>query len=99
MTAAPAPRVGTLARFSWALFDWATVANIGDDLDGMMKKPDGILAARKIDRGLAADRGVDLGEEAGSRVLVRAGLEEGDRIVAAPPNNLVDGERVIVDAT
>ena len=60
---------------------------------------DGRRGVFVVDRDTVRFRAVDLGEETGSRVLVRAGLEEGDRIVAAPPNNLADGERVIVDAT
>ena len=53
---------------------------IGQDEDGLMEQADHVLAGARVDRGLAADRGVDLGEKR-RRDLdeARAALEQASR--------------------
>jgi RND family efflux transporter MFP subunit len=41
-------------------------------------------------------RALELGQESGGRVVVLAGLEEGERVVLDPPTSLADGDRVRV---
>jgi RND family efflux transporter MFP subunit len=47
-----------------------------------------------LERDVARQREVVLGEEHSGRVVVERGLESGDRIVDAPPDSLREGERV-----
>jgi len=49
-----------------------------------------------LERDVARLRPVEVGGERSGRVLVSAGLVEGERIVASPPDSLQDGERVLV---
>ncbi len=44
--------------------------------------------------GFASARSVELGEEAGDRVEIRAGLAEGDEVIVAGPQDLSDSTRV-----
>jgi multidrug efflux pump subunit AcrA (membrane-fusion protein) len=47
-----------------------------------------------LERDVARQRAVVLGEERSGRVVVESGLTSGERIVDAPPDSLRDGERV-----
>jgi HlyD family secretion protein len=47
-----------------------------------------------LERDVARQRSVALGEERSGRVVVRDGLVSGERVVDAPPDSLRDGERV-----
>ena len=47
-----------------------------------------------LERDVARVRSLELGEEHAGRVVVRAGLASGERIVDAPPVSLQDGDRV-----
>lgn len=49
-----------------------------------------------LERDVARQRRVVLGEERSGRVVVERGLEDGERVVDAPPLSLRDGERVRV---
>ncbi|MCC6405518.1 MAG: efflux RND transporter periplasmic adaptor subunit [Planctomycetes bacterium] len=50
-----------------------------------------------VERDVLRWRELELGEERAGRVLVRAGLNDGDRIVATPTNTLTDGQRVLIE--
>ncbi len=49
-----------------------------------------------LERDVARQREVVLGEERSGRVVIESGLVSGDRVVDAPPESLQDGERVRV---
>jgi len=49
----------------------------------------------ELERDVALWREVELGDEQGERVVVLAGLDGGERLVAAPPAGLHDGDRVL----
>jgi len=55
---------------------------------------DGRAGVFVLERDVVRFREVQTGPQRGSRVLVERGLEEGERIVLAPPASLVDGDRV-----
>ena len=60
-------------------------------------RSDGARGAFVLERQSVRFRALTLGEERGGKVLVEAGLEDGELIVLAPPPSLTDGERVFVD--
>jgi RND family efflux transporter MFP subunit len=60
-------------------------------------RSDGAHGAFVLERNTVRFRALTLGEERGGKVLVEAGLEDGELIVLAPPPSLADGERVFVD--
>jgi RND family efflux transporter MFP subunit len=49
----------------------------------------------ELERDVARWREIELGDERGERVIVTRGLNGGERLVAAPPSNLNDGDRVL----
>jgi multidrug efflux pump subunit AcrA (membrane-fusion protein) len=49
-----------------------------------------------LERDVAVQRAVELGEERGGRLVVSSGLVDGERVLDAPPASLRDGERVRV---
>lgn len=51
----------------------------------------------ELDRDVARFRAVELGGRRGQRVVVREGLEGGERLVDQPPQSLEDGARVRVE--
>lgn len=51
-----------------------------------------------LERDVARQRAVVLGNERSGRVVVERGLESGERVVDAPPDSLRDGERVRVSS-
>jgi len=57
---------------------------------------DGQRGAFVLERDQVAFRALDLGEESGERVLARAGLQDGERVVLDPPASLKSGDRVVV---
>jgi len=57
---------------------------------------DGRPGVFELERGVARWRAVQLGDERGGRVAIVAGLVGGERLVADPPNDLADGDRVQV---
>lgn len=50
-----------------------------------------------LERDVLRWRPLELGEERAGRVRVEAGLQDGERIVAAPTNTLTDGQRVLIE--
>jgi RND family efflux transporter MFP subunit len=60
-------------------------------------RSDGAHGAFVLERNTVRFRALTLGEERSGKVLVEAGLEDGELIVLAPPPSLADGERVFVD--
>ena len=57
---------------------------------------DGRTGVFAVERDVARWRPVTLGERRGGRVVVKSGLEGGERLVASPPADLTDGTRVRV---
>ncbi len=57
-------------------------------------RADGGFAAFVYERGVVALRPLDLGPRRGGRVVVRAGVQEGEQVVLDPPPGLADGDRV-----
>jgi len=49
----------------------------------------------ELERDVARWREIELGGQRGERVIVTRGLNGGERLVAAPPSNLSDGDRVL----
>ena len=49
-----------------------------------------------LERDVARQRPVELGEERSGRVVIESGLSSGDRVIDSPPDSLHDGERVRV---
>ncbi|HVS17661.1 MAG TPA: efflux RND transporter periplasmic adaptor subunit [Planctomycetota bacterium] len=64
---------------------------------GTLVRVDGKRGVFVLERDTVRFRALTLGEERGGKVLVEAGLEDGELIVLAPPPSLADGERVVVD--
>lgn len=52
------------------------------------------LSAAVDDGGIVRLRRIDLAEDDGANVVVRAGLNPGDRVIVSPPVDVVDGMRV-----
>jgi HlyD family secretion protein len=65
---------------------------------GALVRLDGERGAFVLERDTVRFRPLKLGEERSGKVLVEAGLEDGDLIVLAPPPTLADGERVVLEA-
>ncbi|MCK6446614.1 MAG: efflux RND transporter periplasmic adaptor subunit [Planctomycetes bacterium] len=58
---------------------------------------DGRRGVFVLERDVLRFAAVELGDERAGRVLVKTGLNDGDRVVAAPKNTLADGQRVLVE--
>lgn len=93
------PEMGARVVFSPKEFGDAPA---GDAIDVVLiPKPsvvrvDGRPGVFVLERDVARWRGLELGDERGGRVVVAAGLEGGERLVADPPVDLEDGDRVQV---